>query len=69
MDRLRLLNDIIDSISNELKLSIKNLHTVTVDEIVTCEIDFFVHGYNELQTIVERILSIPDVDEVSWKNK
>lgn len=69
VDRLRLLNDIIDSISNELKLSIKNLHTVTVDEIVTCEIDFFVHGYNELQTIVERILSIPDVDEVSWKNK
>lgn len=69
VDRQHLLSDIIDSISNKLHLSIKDLHTVSNDEIVTCTIDFYVHSYGELQTIVQSILSIPDVDEVSYHNK
>lgn len=68
IDRKHLLSDIIDSISNKLKLSIKDLHTVTEDEIVTCTIDFYIHSYGELQTVVQSILSIPDVDEVSYRN-
>lgn len=68
VDRQHLLNDITDSISNKFQLSISELHTVTEDEIVTCTIDFFVHSYRELQTIVESILDIPDVDEVIYNN-
>ncbi len=69
VDRQHLLSDIIDSISNKLQLSIDSLHTVTEDQIVTTTIDFEVHDYDELQTIVDSILSIPDVDEVSYNNK
>ncbi len=69
VDRQHLLSDIIDSISNKLQLSISELHTVTEDEIVTCRINFMVHSYKELQTIVQSILAIPDVDEVSYKNE
>ena len=69
VDRQHLLSDIIDSISNKLHLSINDLHTVTEDEIVTTTINFFVHDYMELRTVVSSILSIPDVDEVSYLNK
>lgn len=69
VDRQHLLSDIIDSISNKFQLSIQDLHTVTDDGIVTCSINFFVHSYHELQIIVESILSIPDVDEVSYGNE
>lgn len=68
VDRQHLLSDVIDSISNKFRLSINNLHTVTEDEIVTCTVNFFVHSYDELQTIVNTIAAIPDVDEVSYKN-
>lgn len=69
VDRQHLLSDIIDSISNKLHLSINNLNTVTEDEIVTTKINFFVHSYRELQTIVQSILNITDVDEVSYNNE
>lgn len=38
VDRYHLLSDLIDSITNRLKLPIVNLTTVTVDEIVDCTI-------------------------------
>lgn len=69
IDRQHLLSDIIDSICNHLHLSIDSLHTVTEDAIVTCTINFFVHSYDELQTIVASILSIDDVDEVTYRNE
>lgn len=69
VDRQHLLSDIIDSISNTLHLSIHELHTVTEDEIVTCTVHFFIHSYEELQTVVQSILNIPDVDEVSYVNR
>lgn len=68
VDRQHLLSDLIDGISNKFHLSIQNLHTVTEDEIVKCTVNFFVHSYDELQTIVASISSIPDVDEVGYKN-
>ena len=68
VDRQHLLSDLIDSISNKFRLSINNLHTVTEDEIVTCTVNFYVHSYDELQTIVDTISDIPDVDEVKYKN-
>ena len=69
IDRQHLLSDIIDSISNKLHLSIKSLNTTTEDEIVTCTIDFYVHSYDEMQTIVASMLAIPDVDEVNYRNE
>lgn len=69
VDRQHLLSDLIDSISNKYRLSINSLHTVTEDEIVTCTVNFYVHSHEELQTIVESISSIPDVDEVRYKNE
>ena len=69
VDRQHLLSDIIETISNELHLSINSLHTVTEDGIVTCNIKFFIHSYAELQKIVENVLAIPDVDEVKYGNE
>ncbi len=68
VDRQHLLSDIIETISNRLHLSINSLNTATMDEIVTCTINFYVHDNTELLTIVNDILSIPDVDEVKFGN-
>ncbi len=69
VDRKHLLSDIIETISNQLRLSILSLNTNTVDEIVTTTINFTIHNYQELRTIVQNIHNIPDVDEVIYNNK
>ena len=69
VDRKHLLSDIIETISNQLHLSILSLNTNTVDEIVTTTINFTIHSYQELRTIVQNIQNIPDVDEVIYNNK
>lgn len=65
VDRFHLLCDLIDCITNQLHLSIVSLNTVTVDEIVDCDICFSVHSFDELQTVMTRIGNIESVDEVS----
>ena len=67
IDRQHLLNDFTDGISNKFRLSIKELHTVTKDEIVTSRFEFSVHSFDELQTIVNSILSVEGVDEASFE--
>lgn len=69
IDRQHLLSDLIDDISNKFHLSINDLHTVTEDQIVTCTVNFFVHSYTELQTIVASISAIENVDEVRYRNE
>lgn len=64
VDRYHLLIDLVDCITNELNLSIDNLHTVTEDAIVSCSITFGVHSFTELQTVMRHISVIPGVDEV-----
>ncbi len=64
VDRYHLLEDLIDSITNALQLAIARVSTDTMDEIVTCEIDFAVHSAGELQTVISHIAAIPGVDEV-----
>ncbi|MCM1051702.1 MAG: HD domain-containing protein [Paenibacillus sp.] len=64
VDRYHLLIDLVDCITNDLNLSIDNLHTVTEDAIVTCSITFSVHSFTELQSIMRHIAIIPGVDEV-----
>ena len=64
IDRFHLLSDMIDSITNELNLSICSLSTNTVDSIVNCTIRFSVHSFGELQTIISQVSAIDGVEEV-----
>lgn len=64
VDRYHLLIDLVDCITNGMKLSISSLNTVTVDEIVDCTINFSVHSFSELQKVIATINDIEGVDEV-----
>jgi GTP pyrophosphokinase len=64
IDRHHLLSDMINSITQELNLSIDALSTVTVDCIVNCTIKFGVHSFGELQTIISQVSAIDGVEEV-----
>ena len=64
VDRLHLLCDMINSIANEFHLSINSLSTTTTDCIVHCTINFSVHSYSELQTIISQVADIKGVEEV-----
>lgn len=67
VDRYHLFLDLVDCISNRLNLSIDNIHSDTVDALVTCSISFSVHSFNELRSIMKHISSIDGVDEVKRK--
>ncbi|MDE6304100.1 MAG: TGS domain-containing protein, partial [Paramuribaculum sp.] len=64
VDRYHLFMDIVDSITNHLKLNIYGFNTVTEDSIVTCTITFGVHSAEELQSIISHISAVEGVDEV-----
>lgn len=64
VDRYHLLIDLVDCITNGMKLSISSLNTVTVDEIADCTINFSVHSFSELQNVIASIGCINGVDEV-----
>ena len=64
IDRFHLLSDMINCITNELQLSIDALTTKTVDCLVHCTINFCIHSYGELQTIISQVAEIKGVEEV-----
>lgn len=64
IDRYHLLKDLVNTITEDLNLSIDSLNTVTTDQIVDCTINFYVHSINELNTIIAHINAIKGVDEV-----
>lgn len=64
IDRYHLLIDIIDYITNKLRLSIDSLHTVTKDEIVDCTVTFFVHTVKDLRAALHELYYIKGVEEV-----
>lgn len=64
IDRFHLLGDMINCITNELRLSISSLSTTTTDCIVNCTIRFGVHSFGELQTIISQVTAIDGVEEV-----
>lgn len=68
IDRYHLLSDLVDAITEKLKLSIDGLTTITVDEIVDCTINFAVHSVQELNKIITYINQIESVDEVCRKD-
>ena len=67
VDRYHLFLDIVDCISNRLNLNIDGYTSECKDNIVTSEIAFGIHSYEELQKIMSHIQSIKDVDEVKRK--
>lgn len=64
IDRYHLLIDIIDMITDRLKLPMLSINTSVIDEIADCEICLLVHSIGELQSIINHINSIDGVDEV-----
>lgn len=64
IDRHHLFIDLVDCITNTLKLSMESFNTKTERNIVVCTIRFGVHSYTELKTIVNHISAINGVDEV-----
>lgn len=69
IDRFHLFSDIMDCISNTLRLSISRFCATTSDEVATVDIDFAVHSYGELQEAVRAIAKIPGVDTVNSATK
>lgn len=67
VDRYHLLIDIVECITNKLKLSLSHIATECTDEIVTCSATFFVHSSAELQEVISNISDIESVDEVSQR--
>ncbi len=68
LDRYHLLSDLVDCITEKLKLSMRGLRTETTDSIGVCTIDFAVHSMPELQRAIDSIAAIPGVDEVQRIN-
>ncbi|MDR0744101.1 MAG: HD domain-containing protein [Tannerella sp.] len=64
VDRYHLLRELVDCITEKLKLSINELSTKTVDEIVDCTIDFSIHSAGELQEAISSIYDVEGVDDV-----
>lgn len=67
VDRYHLLSDLIDCITEKLKLSMRGLGTETKDNIGTCTIDFCIHSADELRFVMSSISEIEGVDEVRLK--
>ncbi len=67
IDRYHLLIDIVDCITNKLKLSLSHIHTESNDEIVSCSAIFTVHSSAELQEVITSLSQIEGVDEVNQK--
>lgn len=67
IDRHHLFIDLADCISNDLNLNIDSIRTDTVDNIVSVDVAFGVHDYNELQSIMTHVAAIAGVDEVKRK--
>lgn len=69
IDRYHLLSDLIDSITNHLRLSLTRILTECVDEIVTCSMKFNVHSSAELLEVIANISAIEGVEEVKITNE
>ena len=64
VDRYHLLIDLVDCITNQMKLSMTHIQSDCVDEIVTCSMVFSVHSAGELQNVISSITAIKSVEEV-----
>ena len=69
VDRYHLLSDLIDCITEKLRLSMTALSSESVDNIGSCTIDFSVHSAGELRFVIKSINEIEGVDEVTVQQK
>ncbi len=65
VDRYHLLSDLVECITERLRLSMTRLFTENVDRIAECVIDFSIHSVDELQAAMDMISTIKGIDEVS----
>lgn len=65
IDRYHLLQDVLDCIVKEHKISMSGLTSRTRDNIVTCRIDFLVQSAQEFRQALESIQAIDGIDEVN----
>jgi GTP pyrophosphokinase len=68
IDRFHLMSDLIDCITDKLHLSMSSLKTENIDRIAICTIDFSVHSVSELKMVMNSILEIDGIDEVTHIN-
>ena len=68
IDRYHLMSDLIDCITDKLHLSMLSLSTENIDRIAICTIDFSIHSVGELKMVMNSILEIDGIDEVTHVN-
>jgi GTP pyrophosphokinase len=68
IDRYHLMSDLIDCITDKLHLSMLSLSTENIDRIAICTIDFSIHSVSELKMVMNSILEIDGIDEVTHIN-
>ena len=64
VDRYHMLSDLIQTITERMKLSITSINTQTKDYIFDITLSFSVHSFGALQRVIAEIYSIKGVDEV-----
>jgi transcriptional regulator of aromatic amino acid metabolism len=62
------MSDLIDCITDKLHLSMLSLSTENIDRIAICTIDFSIHSVSELKMVMNSILEIDGIDEVTHIN-
>ena len=68
IDRYHLMSDLIDCITDKLHLTMLSLSTENIDRIAICTIDFSIHSVGELKMVMNSILEIDGIDEVTHIN-
>ena len=67
IDRYHLLVDLVDCITNKLRLSLTRISTDSRDAIGYCSMEFPVHSSEELQEVIASISQIEGVEEVKQR--
>ena len=57
----QLLLTIVSLVSEKMRLSLGNLHSTIVDDIVSTEFEVYVHSHDEIQQLKEAISALPNV--------
>ena len=69
IDRIGIISDITDIISNELSVNIRKIFIETHDGIFEGEIELYVHNVNDLNNLIMNISKIKGVDSVKRNEK
>ena len=56
-----LLYAIVSLVSEQMRLSLGNLHSTITDDIVSTDFEVYVHSYNEIKQLKDMLASLPNV--------